>query len=513
MTTAASSAVGWAMVRCAIVLFRYTPCFYVAAIAALCLSPGPVASWRLAATWLLSALLAAEALFYVTLWRPHRARVSLPAEYPDKTLPSTPEQRRALFDECLAHVSDPAEYLSWWFLGADMADIRRENVREFILWAFFDRESLAPDDDPGISREVEEYMSAFEKLLGTRIPDGTGPARSLRLNFDKVDTAYRGLAWYAVVFLVDILTHVVLWSNGFRYYASPGSLAEPVFPPRPQLLFPNENQSPSANLSYWFKPHGAGEGSLPVVFFHGIGIGLWTYLRLLIGVSGGRDAGQAGTGTGTGILAVEMLHVSFRLTSPPISPSEFVRQVTKILDHHGWDRFAVVSHSYGSVTTTHVLRSPELRHRIPSVVLMDPVTIMLHLPCVAYNFTRRVPSAANEWMLWYFASTDPGVAHSLGRHFFWRRNIIWKRELVDLDPADGTSRGRRVAVCLSGQDIIVDAAAVAKYLEDGGGGGARPGSAGSVEVLLFSHLDHAQVFTTKDEFQKAVSLVRSYCVA
>lgn len=193
--------------------------------------------------------------------------------------------------------------------------------------------------------------------------------------------------------------------------------------------------------------------------------------------------------------------------------------MTDILDSHGWDKFAIASHSYGSVLTTHMLRSPSLGRRIPSVVLIDPVTIMLHLPDVAYNFTRRRPKTANEWQLWYFASTDPGVALCLGRYFFWRENIIWKEELAAMDTSGGAGIGsegeRRAAVCLSGRDLIVNAAAVAQYLADepetDSGSGGEDGRASKTEVLVFPKLDHAQVFDDPPSCQRVVQLIRSYC--
>lgn len=84
------------------------------------------------------------------------------------------------------------------------------------------------------------------------------------------------------------------------------------------------------------------------------------------------------------------------------------------------------------------------------------MSILLHLPDVAYNFTRRLPKEANEHQLYYFASMDMGVSHTLSRHFFWNENILWKKDL----------KGRRVTVSLGGRDLIVNTEAVGKYLSD-----------------------------------------------
>ncbi|KJZ67934.1 hypothetical protein HIM_12677 [Hirsutella minnesotensis 3608] len=223
-------------------------------------------------------------------------------------------------------------------------------------------------------------------------------------------------------------------------------------------------------------------------------------------------------------MAVEILPVSNRLTPPPLAKARFIEELSLILKPHGeWDKFTVVSHSYGSVLTTHVLMSPELGHRVPSVVLIDPVTVMLHLPSVAFNFTRKRPKRANEWQLWFFGSSDPGVAYTLGRHFFWRENIIWKEELLSAGGGNGTFQRRKVAVCLGGRDLIVDAARVARYLEEEGKPSANMAvdrvvdvdvpqvGAGEIEVMLSPNLDHADILDSKAERKRLEDIVGQYC--
>ncbi|OAR05712.1 hypothetical protein LLEC1_07115, partial [Akanthomyces lecanii] len=250
---------------------------------------------------------------------------------------------------------------------------------------------------------------------------------------------------------------------------------------------------------------------LPVVFFHGIGVGLLTYLRFLfdlVKAANAQQSAQDGT-AGIRIIAVEMLPVSFRLTSPPLDKRAFLGALASILDAHGWDDdFAIVSHSYGSVPTTHILTADgehaALSRRVAAATLVDPVTIMLQLPHVAYNFTRRRPRTAAEWQLWYFASTDVGVATVLGRHFHWRQNIIWKEDLLLRRPGGDH---RRVTVSLAAKDIIVNAPAVARYLREAEQGAAEGRQEPGVEVLWFPELDHAQVFDTPSDYSKIIKCV------
>ena len=147
---------------------------------------------------------------------------------------------------------------------------------------------------------------------------------------------------------------------------------------------------------------------------------------------------------------------------------------------------------YGSVITAHLLQSPKISERIASVIMVDPVSILLHLPDVAYNFTIRRPRTANEWQLWYFASKDAGVAHTLSRHFFWSENILWKEDLANY----------QTTIFLSDRDLLVDTSQVCAYLL-----GLKkykeknvvvPGQDGKrLEVVWCTNLDHGQLFDSQ----------------
>ena len=99
-------------------------------------------------------------------------------------------------------------------------------------------------------------------------------------------------------------------------------------------------------------------------------------------------------------------------------------------------------------------------------------------------------------MLWYFASRDPDVSRTLSRHFFWAENILWKEDLRD----------KVVAVALSGQDQLVNAEAVRKYLtgedeEQAYWRGSR------LEVLCYPELDHAMIFNTRRRWSRLMPVL------
>ncbi|KAK3317783.1 hypothetical protein B0T19DRAFT_297637 [Cercophora scortea] len=557
-------------IRAVIILLQYTPLLEALLVGTLLAvrttssNPGGLLTYTI---YGLAALLVLELVFYVTYHRPHKARLHAIADNPP---PLSREDRAALWARCSANVLDWEHYLRMWFLDADMAEIKRDNVREFLLWAFFDRDSAhlhggagpttpllaaAPPTaaDKDLELEVQSYVDKVETLLGRPIPPGRGSACAFRLTIDDVEIRYRSVVWYAIVSLVDFITHSYLaYVEGYSYYRhSPGPApsttttttttnpTEPphkspltVFPPRVQqalthpFLPARRLHSASTEMGYWYRPHRS-TTRLPVVFIHGIGIGLWPYTKFL----GELDAATATDDDQVGVIALEVLSMSMRLTAPPLSQHDFVAHVTTILAQHGaaWDRFVLVSHSYGSVLTTHMLKAPAMAPRVRAVVLVDPVSVLLHLPDVAFNFTRRAPRTANEWQLWYFASMDMGVAEGLGRHFFWRENIIWKDELL--------TGGRKVVACLSGRDLIVDTQSVGRYLACEGDlkderdkdrqavidetFDSRPGDVAAtwrrcvgqdgLEVLWFPKLDHAQVFDSREHRRLVIDAILRCC--
>ena len=370
-------------------------------------------------------------------------------------------------------------------------------MKELYRWAFLNKQEISKADD----EELEEYADKTEQLLGRRIDPGYGNAKSLRITLDRVQTLYRSLFWYLCVSVVDTVTHGYMLWHSFEFYRLPAIKFFTVFPIRPLTLL-SQHKSPTQNLSYWYRPHRSKAG-LPLIFIHGIGIGLYPYVNFLAQINE-PYAGSNADGE-IGIIAIEIMPVSFRITGAALPRQQMCDEIQQIVAHHGWKKSILMSHSYGSVICSHLLHSPKTAEMFGPVVLVDPVSLLLHLPDVAYNFTCRKPKRANELQLYFFASMDMGVAHTLGRHFFWQENSLWKHDI----------EGRRVTVSLAGKDLIVDTEAVGRYLttDDDSTGDLwkdRTWKGQGLETLWFEHLDHAQVFDSRKNCQILVDVVRAY---
>lgn len=278
-----------------------------------------------------------------------------------------------------------------------------------------------------------------------------------------------------------------------------------VFPFRPFTLL-TTHKTPTKTLSYWHRPH-TSSNRLPVLFIHGIGIGLYPYVNFLAQINQAR--GEINNNGDIGIIAIEIMPVSFRLTHAALEKNQMCDEIKRILLKHGWQRVVLVSHSYGSIISTHLLQSTATTKFVGPTLLIDPVSFMLHLPDVAYNFTCREPTRANEHQLYYFASMDMGVAHTLARRFFWSENILWLRDIGD----------RRTTVVLSGKDLIVDTEAVGQYLAQHGNTIPRSQAwkhqkwtGKGVDILWFDDLDHAQVFDSREDCKKLVHVIQKYAI-
>ena len=149
---------------------------------------------------------AAETAFYILVHVWYRSHLQSAARHPPA--PSR-EKRQELFKLCNTNIPDPEAYISKWFLNAPIDTIKRDNLKEFFLWAFFNRGGPPVEDN----EELEEYVEATERLLGRHIEMGRGSATCLRLTVDQVSMLHRSLLWYFVRlqslrhFLLPLLGH------------------------------------------------------------------------------------------------------------------------------------------------------------------------------------------------------------------------------------------------------------------------------------------------------------------
>ncbi|KZT10371.1 uncharacterized protein LAESUDRAFT_721715 [Laetiporus sulphureus 93-53] len=413
----------------------------------------------------------AEVAFYALVYLPRRKMLQKPA-----ILPPTPsrEERRALFNKCLPYLCK-AKGAKGWFVTLDKPHsyISREQLVDVLLLHVFN--SRRSDLQPEWKDELEEYVTRVEATVGHWFEDKSVAGRKgMMLTLDRVSMVHRPLILYINVALVDTCMSLVLLWNGFRHYEAHSMV--PCFPPRASVLF--SNRSPHPELGYWYRPHRS-KSKLPVLFLHGVGIGLTPYVPFLLDIiSADPDVG---------ILAIENLSISMRITKPILMRHAMMDAIRQILDRHGLSQVVIAAHSYGSVITTHILRDPALSPRVAAMVLIDPIAPLAYMPDLTCNFVYLQPRLAPEWLLWYFVCRDPDTSRVIARNMFLTENALWKD---DLD-------GKKCTVVLAGQDLMLDTKEIRRYFTGEEGEEFRWQREG-IEVIYRKDIGHEEVLFTKE---------------
>merc|ERR1712062_430065 len=184
-----------------------------------------------------------------------------------------------------------------------------------------------------------------------------------------------------------------------------------------------------------------GDTKSPLVFIHGLGIGLSPYLFFIRRLAATREC-----------FVVELPEVSQSCTETVLPPNQMAEAMVAMLGAHGHAKACFIAHSYGSFVMSWVLRAcPDI---VTKVVLLDPTCFLLAQPDVAFNFLYRRPNNPFLLIVANFVRWELFSANVLMRHFYWYHNVLWVDEL----PA-------RTAVILSGSDDITNAKAVRCHLE------------------------------------------------
>lgn len=150
---------------------------------------------------------------------------------------------------------------------------------------------------------------------------------------------------FQCVFVVDSITCFSMWWHSFHFHRLAWKRFLAVFPLRPFTLL-SRHRSPAKTLTYWHRPH-TSKTRLPVLFIHGIGIGLYPYVNFLAQINKTEEK-DAKDGE-IGIIAIEIMPVSFRLTGAALEKDQMCDEIRQILQQHGWDKVVLCSHSYGMI--------------------------------------------------------------------------------------------------------------------------------------------------------------------
>jgi hypothetical protein len=150
------------------------------------LLPDYIRIWRYFEYWALI-----ETVFYFLTYVYRRHHLQHPALHPP---PLEKEERSRLFRLCFGSSQDLVPFFTRWFLDTPIVALKKENIKEWLRWAFLNT-GIA---DPSYDDELEEYVKHLEAELGVDFEPGRADVKSIRLTLDSVNALHRSATWYTV---------------------------------------------------------------------------------------------------------------------------------------------------------------------------------------------------------------------------------------------------------------------------------------------------------------------------
>lgn len=132
-----------------------------------------------------------ETVFYLITYGYRKYHLQHSALHPP---PLVKEERSRLFAQCFGRSQDLATSFSRWFLDAPIVALKKENIKEWLRWAFLNTGKADPTHDD----ELDTYVKQLETKLGVDFEPGRTDVKSIRLTLDNVDALHRSLTWYTV---------------------------------------------------------------------------------------------------------------------------------------------------------------------------------------------------------------------------------------------------------------------------------------------------------------------------
>lgn len=334
--------------------------------------------------------------------------------------------------QCNGDLANSHQHVVDYFHPHPMNEVGRSDVSSLLAESLFN--CLLAELTPRDMFEIDSYISLLERDMCVTFPPrtiGTLPPL-MRLHYDPVVAYSKPLLYYAAVTGADLCSDLVLWCLGFRKREA-GTLSCWVL---------GSDQSSDDGSA------GARQAQPPVMFVHGVGLGLVTYIAFITSL-----VAAYSPGTRPALLLLELPHVSMKLSveAVPTMP-ETVRGIASVLQGLGSSQAQFVAHSLGCFVLAAVqLYQPGL---VAGAVLVDPVCFKLWEPSVMRNFCYRVPRTPMQILMHYHITHELTISHYFHRHFLWTDCVMFAHNM----PA-------RSCVVLSELDEIIDTAGVQRYLQ------------------------------------------------
>lgn len=355
------------------------------------------------------------------------------------------------------------KFVTGWFFDAPYETLTIGDVRSFL--AALSCNCAYNLLDVGIQQQVDVLIIKIERHAGALLPTtSTSGATLMSLYTDSFWPAINPHPLFLALVLDVGLNRLVSWlvmrvGLGMeRVRALPLSVASPAI-----YLWQSRHTGGSPTVSSVGGLRRQQQPQPPIVFFHGVGVGLVAYYKLLRHVLQHCAAKQ---GQQQPLWVLELPYISSSMVYYADVPTP--EQITHTLDdmitsyykNNGGGTFNVgadhgadfIGHSYGTVTLTQILKCrPQLVRRC---LFVDPVCVGLHRKDLCRNFVYTPPRRSAKLALQsHLVNGGIKLMYVLMREFWWWENVLLKS---DVERVSSKGEGR-VTFFVSGEDQYVPA--------------------------------------------------------
>lgn len=233
----------------------------------------------------------------------------------------------------------------------------------------------------------------------------------MRLTLETINAIHRPLCVYLFIMIMNYITKLLLTQalgfrrkriGGFTYWYKDYTKKMHIF-------------SKKSNDNNIMKKSSR---KLPLVFIHGLGQGLIHYLNFISDIKN-RD-----------VFLLELSYISSRVGEHVPESKEVADTLSIILQEHNYSRAIFMGHSFGTFTITWCMKfHPNIVH---SIMLIDPVTLLVCYPTTCYTFQYKKPDNIMSWIRSIAVSKELGVTRVMRRHFWWQDNCLFVEDIPTL---------------------------------------------------------------------------------
>ncbi|KAG0294337.1 hypothetical protein BGZ98_001809 [Dissophora globulifera] len=345
-------------------------------------------------------------------------------------------------------------------------------------------------------------IDTTEQVNKVKFTDGFCPdVECIRLCLDPVLASHRPLIYYVFVWLANTFATIVFRVIGFTRYK--GAPKVPGYKTK-AAAFSNPRRAP--DLAYWYRSPPRPENEVPLVFIHGIGIGLVQYVHLIIALAS----------ISRPLIVIEVPYVSSQLFQTDcMTPDETYFVIKRILKAHHHPKATFMGHSLGTMLCAAVCRASSATSSdsiVAGLVLVDPICFLTHYS-IAHNFAYRIPATASQLVIDLFAAREIGTSWYIMRRFCWNQCVMFPIAWTRRNQKPMLYQGQlspvlpeKTRVFLSRNDNLLDMTKVQEYLITQVG--LTEGQETS-ELVVMEGLDHAQLLLRPDWLARIVEAARS----